>query len=343
MAERDPLGPTPVSTVTATGQAAGTIGDAVTIVIPVLNECDTLEPLYQRIVAALDPVGRPFEIILINDGSTDGSGGVLDSLAEHDRRVKVIHLQKSYGQTAAMMAGFDHAQGAIVVTLDADLQNEPADIPRLLAALDQGYDVCSGWRQHRQDPFLTRVLLSRIANRLTSFLFGMRLRDHGCTLKAYRRKFLQDLRLYGEMHRFIPVYAAAAGATIIEIPVSHSARSHGRSKYGLGRIVNVILDLILLKFLVSYAHRPVHLFGRLGLLMITASFGVFVMMLYYKFWGDKSFVDTPLPQVVVLLFLMGFLSIMLGLIAEVLMRTYHESQGRPWYRIRERRNLPEAD
>jgi glycosyltransferase involved in cell wall biosynthesis len=315
---------------------------ALSIVIPVHNERESLGLVYSHVTEAVAPLQRAYEIIFVNDGSSDAGDVALDGLAQRDARVKVIHFQRNFGQTAAMMAGFDHASGEIVVTLDADLQNDPADIPRLLAGLDQGYDVCSGWRKERKDRYLSRVLLSRAANSLVCLLFGVSLRDHGCTLKAYRREFLQDLRLYGEMHRYIPVYAAVAGARIVEVVVSHSKRRHGKSKYGLGRVAKVALDLMVLKFLLSYAQNPVYVFGGFGLLSLCGSSGVFCLMLYYKFWGGKSFVETPLPLLVVLLFLMGTLSILMGLMAEVLMRTYHESQGKPGYRIRAVRNLDEA-
>jgi glycosyltransferase involved in cell wall biosynthesis len=312
------------------------------IVVPVHNEQETLRLVYERVTATIGPMQRGYEIIFVDDGSTDAGGAALDALAQSDPHVKIIHLQRNFGQTAAMMAGFDHASGKIVVTLDADLQNDPADIPLLLAGLDQGYDVCSGWRKDRKDQFLTRVLLSRIANSLASFTFGVSLRDYGCTLKAYRREFLQDLRLYGEMHRFIPVYAAAAGARITEVVVSHAKRQHGQSNYGLGRVIKVVLDLMVLKFLLSYSHKPVYVFGGFGLLSIGGSFAVFCLMVGYKFWGGKSFVETPLPMLVVLLFLMGSVSILMGLMAEVLMRTYYESQGQPGYRIRAVKNFDEA-
>lgn len=325
---------------TVTDNRSGTI--IVSIVIPVRNEQESLDLVYARLTQVVASWREAYEIIFVDDGSTDAGGVILDGMAQNDAHVKVIHFQRNFGQTAAIMAGFDHASGEIVVTLDADLQNDPADIPLLLAGLDRGYDVCSGWRKARQDQFLTRVLLSRAANWLASWIFGVALRDHGCTLKAYRREFLQDLRLYGEMHRFIPVYAAAAGARITEVEVSHAKRQHGQSKYGLGRIVKVVLDLMVLKFLLSYAQNPVYVFGGFGLLSLGGSLGVFCLMVYYKFVGSKSFVETPLPLLVVLLFLMGSLSILMGLMAEVLMRTYYESQGKPGYRIRATRNLAEA-
>lgn len=316
---------------------------ALSVVIPVYNERDTLRLVHARVKQAAEAAQRDHEIIFVNDGSTDESGATLDELASSDPHVKVIHLQRNFGQTAAMMAGFDHARGEIVVTLDADLQNDPADIHLLLAGLERGYDVCSGWRKERKDGFLTRVVVSRAANWLASGMFGVPLRDSGCTLKAYRREFLRDLRLYGEMHRFIPVYMAAAGARITEVAVSHAERRHGKSNYGVGRIVKVVLDLILLKFLLTYGQKPVYVFGGFGLLSICGSAVVFGMMLYYKFWGGKSFVETPLPLLAVLLFLMGALSILMGLMAEVLMRTYYESQGKPGYRVRTVRNLDGAD
>jgi glycosyltransferase involved in cell wall biosynthesis len=339
------LEPTPTSELSTDGAPAvdnhsRTIG--LSIVIPVHNELESLRDVYARLTEAVAPLRRGYEIIFVNDGSTDAGGAVLDELTNLDARVRVIHLQRNFGQTAAMMAGFDHASGEIVVTLDADLQNDPADIPLVLAGLDQGYDVCSGWRKERKDRFLTRVLLSHVANSLVSLTFGVSLRDYGCTLKAYRREFLRDLRLYGEMHRFIPVYAAAAGARIVEVAVSHSPRRHGKSNYGLSRVVKVVLDLMVLKFLLSYAHSPVYVFGGFGLTSLCGSFIIFCLMVYYKFWGGKSFVETPLPLLVVLLFLMGSLSILMGLMSEVLMRTYYESQGKPGYRIRAIRNRNEA-
>lgn len=315
---------------------------ALSVVIPVFNERETLRLVYARVTEVAKASERDYEIIFVNDGSTDEGGAILDELACSDRRVKVVHLQRNFGQTAAMMAGFDHARGEIVVTLDADLQNDPADIPLLLAGLKRGYDVCSGWRKERKDRFLTRVVLSRAANFLASLMFRVSLKDYGCTLKAYRREFLQDLRLYGEMHRFIPVYMAAAGARISEVVVSHTERRHGISKYGLGRVVKVVLDMILLKFLLTYAQKPVYVFGGFGLLSFCGSLGAFCLMVYYKFWGGKSFVETPLPLLVVLLFLIGVVSVLMGLMAEVLMRTYYESQGKRGYRVRAVRNLDET-
>jgi glycosyltransferase involved in cell wall biosynthesis len=312
------------------------------IVVPVYNEEDNLASLSEKLSETLASLEREYEIIFVNDGSTDASRERLDELALRDPRVKVIHLRRNAGQTAALMAGFDHASAEIIVATDADMQNDPADIPKLLAKLDEGYDVCSGWRKDRRDHLLTRVLPSRAANRLVSLISGVRLKDHGCTLKAYRREFVDEIRLYGEMHRFIPVYAAWAGAKIAEVPISHSARQTGRSKYGSSRIVKVLLDLIVLKFLLSYADRPIYVFGGFGLLSLCGSFAFFALMVYYKFWGGKSFVETPLPLLVVLLFLMGFVSLLMGLIAEVLMRTYHESQGKPAYLVESTRNFEET-
>lgn len=315
---------------------------ALSVVVPVYNEAENLAPLYENLIQTLTALERKFEIIFVNDGSTDGSRERLDQIAARDSRVKVIHFRRNAGQTAALMAGFDYSSAEVIVATDADMQNDPADIPKLLAKLDEGYDVCSGWRKDRQDRLLTRVLPSRLANRLISWISGVALNDHGCTLKAYRREFVKEIRLYGEMHRFIPVYAAWIGAKIAEVPISHSPRRQGRSKYGSSRVFKVLLDLIVLKFLLSYADRPIYVFGGFGLLSLCGSFALFGLMIYYKFWGGKSFVETPLPLLVVLLFLMGFISLLMGLIAEVLMRTYHESQGKPAYPVESLRNFEET-
>ena len=305
---------------------------AVSIVVPVYNEAGTLAELCAGIVQALQDRYR-FEILLVNDGSTDDSGRIADELASRDGRIAVLHFARNFGQTAALMAGFDHSVGRIVVPIDADLQNDPADIPALIAQIDAGADVCSGWRRQRQDNTLLRIVPSVVANRLISLISGVRLNDYGCTLKAYRREILKDVRLYGEMHRFVPIYATWQGAKVVEIQVRHHPRRHGRSKYGLGRIGKVLLDLLVVKFLADYSQKPIYLFGGFGLLNLALATGAFGLMIYFKFWGGKTFIQTPLPQLVVLLVLVGFLSILMGLLAELNVRTYYESQGKATYKV----------
>jgi len=315
--------------------------EKLSIVVPIYNECDNIPELCQSIQDALQDGDFLYEIILVNDGSTDGSREALDVAARSHSQISVIHLRRNFGQTAAMMAGLDAAVGDIIVPMDGDLQNDPKDILRLVAELGKGYDVCSGWRRDRQDNTLKRVLPSKAANWLISRISGVRLKDYGCTLKAYRRDVIKDVRLYGEMHRFIPIYATWQGARVTELPVAHHPRRHGTSKYGLERIIKVILDLIVVKFLADYSQKPIYVFGGFGLLSITGSLVAFCLMVYYKFWGGKTFVETPLPSLVVLLFLMGFVAILMGLLAELVMRTYYESQGKSIYQIDE--TVPSSD
>ncbi|MBD3345945.1 MAG: glycosyltransferase [Chitinivibrionales bacterium] len=303
------------------------------IIIPLYNESATIEELEKRLSHHLERLGEPFEIILINDGSFDSTGEVIDRLAQKDNRYRAIHLKRNFGQTAAIMAGIDYAQGEIIITMDGDLQNDPADISRLLGKLQEGYEVCSGWRKERKDRLFTRVVPSKIANALISAISGVKLKDYGCTLKAYRREVISGIKLYGEMHRFIPIYASWQGARVAEIPVTHHPRKHGSSHYGLNRTFKVVLDLIVVKFLASYSQKPIYVFGGFGLVNFFLSILCFGMMIYYKFWGGKSFIETPIPFLVVLFFLMGFLSILMGLIAELLMRTYYESQNKPNYLV----------
>jgi len=300
---------------------------AVSVVVPVFNEELNVEELYGRVTAVLrDSV----EFIFVDDGSTDGTFGRLRRLAAADPRVRLVRFRRNFGQTAALSAGIDHARAEIIVPMDGDLQNDPRDIPRLLAKLDEGYDVVSGWRVHRRDP-LSKRLLSLIANRLISWISGVHLHDYGCSLKAYRRSVLEDVRLYGEMHRFVPIYASWQGARVTELPVEHHARTRGKSNYGIERTVKALLDLIVVKFLASYATKPIYVFGGFGLLALFLSFLTFGWMLYYKLTGLKDFVQTPLPLVVVMLLLVGCLSVLLGLVAELTVRTYYESQGKRTY------------
>lgn len=312
------------------------------LVIPVYNEEQNLTSLFDAIHQALDPIQQTWEIIFVDDGSEDGSLKVLQTLAAGDPgHVRVVSFRRNFGQTAAIVAGLDHARGDIIVLLDADLQNDPADIPMLLAKLDEGYDLVSGWRKMRKDTYLTRTLPSHLANWLISRVTGVRLHDYGCTLKAYRRDVLEGFRLYGEMHRFIPVFANSVGARITEIQVNHHPRKFGKAKYGLERTVKVILDLFTVKFLVSYASKPIYLFGGAGMLLMAGS-GVMLLYLFVRrLLQTISVLGSPLFQLAVMLFILGFQSVLMGLIAELLVRTYYESQRKPTYRVRKTINLPE--
>ncbi len=303
------------------------------IIIPLYNEEDNIDPLYEKLVPVLRSLGHEYEIILINDGSEDDTGKRIDMLAAHDNRVKIVHLRRNFGQTAAMMAGIDTAEGDVLIPMDGDLQNDPEDIPKLLEKLSEGYDVCSGWRKDRKDNPLKRNFPSKVANWVISKISGVHLHDYGCSLKAYKKEIIKGVKLYGEMHRFIPIYACWQGAKVTEVGVRHHPRIYGQSKYGIERTIKVILDLMVVKFLDKYAHKPMYLFGGFGLFNIAVSFFFFMTMLGYKFIDGISFIETPLPLAVVVFFLMGFMSIFMGLIAEILMRTYHESQNKPTYII----------
>jgi glycosyltransferase involved in cell wall biosynthesis len=312
------------------------------LVVPVYNEELNLLDLFEAAHQTLDPLPRAWEIIFVDDGSEDSSLEVLQTLAARDPdHVRVISFRRNFGQTAAIVAGLDYARGAIIVLLDADMQNDPADIPMLLAKLDEGYDLVSGWRKMRRDTFLTRTLPSNLANWLISRVTRVRLHDYGCTLKAYRRDVLEGFRLYGEMHRFIPVFANSVGARITEVTVNHHPRRFGKTKYGLERSVKVILDLFTVKFLVSYASKPIYLFGGTGMLLMAGS-GVMLFYLFVRrLLTTISVLGSPLFQLAVMLFILGFQSVLMGLIAELLVRTYYESQRKPTYRVRTTINLPE--
>lgn len=305
------------------------------VVIPVYNEAESLPHLHQALQEALGEVSGDWEVVYVDDGSADGSLPILEDLACRDpEHTCVVELRRNFGQTAAIAAGIDHARGEIVVLMDADMQNDPADIPMMLEKLEQGYDVVSGWRANRQDAFLTRTLPSRIANGLISWVTGVRLHDYGCTLKAYRREVITGFRLYGEMHRFIPAFAGWVGARIVEVPVRHHPRRYGTTKYGLERTLKVILDLFTVKFLSSYANKPIYLFGGTGGVLFVLSFISLIYIVVRKLWFDESLVRSPLLQMSTMLFILGFQSILLGLIAELLVRTYHESQAKPTYTVR---------
>jgi dolichol-phosphate mannosyltransferase len=304
------------------------------VVIPIYNEEQNISLLCERLMAVLRNLGQTFEVIAVNDGSRDGSLAELNAEAARNPQFKVIDLRRNYGQTAALMAGIDHASGDIVVTIDADLQNDPEDIPLLLEQIELGYDVVSGWRKDRKDAKITRNFVSSIANWVISWISGVKLQDYGCTLKAYRHEVLKGMRLYGEMHRFIPIYASWMGAKIIELPVRHYPRKFGRSKYGLERIVKVVLDLIVVKFLDRYFIKPIYIFGTFGIFSIILSIVAFIAMLWLRFFDDTSMIQTPLPLVSAMTLLVGIMSILMGLLAEMLVRTYFEAQQRAAYFVR---------
>ncbi len=308
----------------------------VSIFLPVYNEEPNLPPLHERISEALEALDRTAEVIYVDDGSSDGSLKVLRDLARLDRRVRIVALKRNYGQTAAMAAGIDAAQGQVLIPMDADLQNDPADIVRLLEKLDEGYDVVSGWRKNRQDKVVTRKIPSMIANRLISWIGGVPLHDYGCTLKAYRLESLSSVRLYGEMHRFIPILASWEGARVAEIPVAHHARTMGKSKYGLSRTFKVVFDLMTIKFMASYQTKPIYIFGTFGMIAIALSLVAGVWATVLKLWEGVSFILTPLPVIAVVMLAIGVQFLLMGLLAEMLVRTYHESQSKSIYAVRER-------
>lgn len=306
----------------------------VSIIIPVFDEADNLPLLHRALHQALDDLLDPWEVVYVDDGSKDQSFAILEGLAAEDERIGVVQLRRNFGQTTAIAAGIDHAQGDVLVLMDADLQNDPADIPMMLQKIEQGYDVVSGWRKERKDAFITRTLPSRLANALISRVTGVHLHDYGCTLKAYRREVLSGFRLYGEMHRFIPAYAGWVGAKIVEVPVNHLPRKFGRGKYGLERTFKVILDLFTAKFLISYAYKPIYLFGGGGLVLIALSAAMLLFLLVRRLWLGISVFSSPLFPTGIMLLIMGFQAILMGLIAELLVRTYHESQSKPTYTVR---------
>lgn len=308
---------------------------SLSLIIPVYNEEDSLRPLMDSIVAAMQPLDRSWEVVFVDDGSRDCSRDVLAELAEkYPENVRVVIFRRNFGQTAAIAAGIDHSEGETIVLLDADLQNDPADIPMLLTKLDEGYDLVSGWRKDRKDNTFTRTIPSNLANGLISYVTGVHLHDYGCTLKAYRRESLQGFRLYGEMHRFIPVFAHSVGAKITEVPVHHHARKFGQAKYGLERTLKVVLDLFTVKFLLDYAHKPIRLFGGAGMLLISGSGFMLFYLFVRRMLEGVAVLGSPIFQLAVMFFILGFQSILNGLIAELLARTYHESQGKPTYTVR---------
>jgi glycosyltransferase involved in cell wall biosynthesis len=307
----------------------------ISLVIPIYNEAPNLEALYAEITAALEPWGRPYEVLLVDDGSTDGSAEILRRLQAADPRLRIIRFRRNFGQTAAFSAGFAHARGRVIVTSDGDLQNDPKDIPMLVERLEQGADIVCGWRRDRKDRFLTRRVPSMIANALISRATGVQLHDYGCSLKAFRAEVVKPLRLYGEMHRFIPAIASEQGVTVEEVVVNHRARRAGASKYGLSRTIRVILDLLTVKFLLNYATRPLQIFGLVGLSMG----GVGALIMLYLAWvrliERQGIADRPILLFAILLVSSGLQLLTIGLLAELQARTYHESQDKPTYAIRE--------
>lgn len=309
-------------------------GPGVSVVVPLFNEQDNIGPLYDQITQSLTD-RFDYEIIFVDDGSDDGSFAELARLQKDDVRVRVIRFRKNFGQTAALSAGFAHARGAIIVALDADLQNDPADIPKMIARLDEGFDIVSGWRKKRHDNAITRLIPSKIANWLIARITRVKLHDFGCTLKVYRREVLAETKLYGEMHRFIPALASWSGASIAEMVVNHRPRTAGAAKYGLGRTMKVVLDLITVKFLGSFSTKPIYIFGGLGTISAIGAIITGIVVIYQKFASDSDMSGNPLLILTAMLITATIQFILMGLLAELMVRTYHESQNRPTYVIRE--------
>lgn len=313
------------------------------IVIPVFNEEESIGHLKNAIDDAMADYKRSWEVIFVDDGSRDNTEQALEKHASLDQEhTKVVILRRNFGQTTAIAAGIDHAIGEVIVLLDADLQNDPADIPSLVSKLEEGYDVVSGWRKNRQDAFITRTLPSRIANGLISWVTGVKLHDYGCTLKAYRREVLTGFRLYGEMHRFIPVYASSIGAKIVEVPVQHHPRRWGKAKYGLERTLKVILDLFTVKFLSDFTGKPSYLFGGIGAVFILFSMIVMAFLAIRRITIGTEVLSSPFFQVSIVTLSFGFQAVLMGLLAELLVRIYHESQHKPTYTVRKRIGINES-
>ena len=311
------------------------------VVVPVYNEEESIPLLYQRLTVELENLGLSYEIIAVDDGSRDRSFDLLRDLARHDRRLRVVRFRRNFGQTAAFSAGFDRARGDVVVTIDADLQNDPADIAALLAKIEEGYDVVSGWRERRHDPFLNRRLPSMIANRLISWATGVHLHDYGCSLKAYRRDVVRGIRLYGELHRFIPAIASWQGVSVTELPVRHAPRRFGKSKYGINRTLRVLLDLVTVRFLLSYSTRPMQVFGSIGLISGAIGTGMLFYLGYVRLVLLQAIGDRPLLLLAVLMVLIGVQFLGMGLLGELIIRVYYEGRNVPIYTVREEINRPE--
>jgi len=312
------------------------------LIIPFYNEEENLLLLAAKLNKLLPAIGKSTEIIFIDDGSTDKGFEVLKNLVKDKNDWRIIRFRKNFGQTAGWAAGIESAQGDVVIFLDSDLENDPADIPLLLSKIDEGYDLVSGWRKNRwQGQFFSRRLTSQIANKLIVKISGVKIHDFGCSLKAYRKEVIKNVKLYGEMHRFIAVLASWQGAKIAEVEVNFSPRKFGTSKYGLERILKVFLDLIVIKFLSGYSTKPIYFFGKAGFYSIIFSFLLFALAIYYKFWGGKSFIETPLPILIALFFIVGVLLVLIGLLAEMIMRIYHQSSEQKIYIIKEKVNFYE--
>lgn len=311
----------------------------ISIVVPIYNEQDNVIALYTAITRAMTEINCRYELLMVDDGSSDGSYALLAQLAKEDSCLKLIRFRRNFGQTAAMAAGFDAASGSIIIPMDGDLQNDPADIPRLVDKINEGYDVVSGWRRDRKDTFITRKIPSLLANALISRLTGVHLHDYGCTLKAYRREVLDGINLYGEMHRFVPALASQVGAKVTELPVNHFPRLHGVSKYGISRTLRVILDLMTVKFLLAYSTKPIQLFGKWGVYTIFLGMLTGAMTVYMKLFDHLSMNRNPLLILTLFLLFMGIQFIVMGLLGELNARTYFESQGKPIYVVRDRINL----
>ncbi|NVK18565.1 MAG: glycosyltransferase [Methylocystaceae bacterium] len=322
------------------GTEATTQDIELSVIVPFYNEEDNIRPLYEEIRDTLEKIGRSYEMIFVNDGSHDKTLGRGIEIAKEDPHVHMIDLLRNYGQTAGLMAGLDHASGQIIVSMDGDGQNDPGEIPKLLEKLDEGFSVVSGWREDRQDKEFTRKLPSRIANWLISKVSGVHLHDYGCALKAYKREVVEQVRLYGEMHRFIPIYTVWQGGKIAEVPVNHRARVHGESKYGLNRIFKVLLDLFLVMFMERYMTKPIYIFGGFGFLSLALSGLCALWAIWLKIFDGTSFILTPLPTLVGTFFTTGVLCILMGLLAELLMRTYFEAQDKKIYQVKNHNNFP---
>lgn len=307
--------------------------ESISIVVPIYEEEESVPHLYKAIKEAMEAIKNPYEMVFVDDGSRDGTFKLLEEMQKKDGRVKVVSFRRNFGQTAAMAAGFDYASGDIIVTLDADLQNDPKDIPKLIAEI-RDCDVVSGWRKSRKDPFLSRKLPSMMANGLISWVTGVRLHDYGCTLKAYRKEVIKNVRLYGEMHRFIPAIASWVGATVKEVETTHHPRKYGRSKYGISRTIRVILDLITVKFLQSFSTRPIHAFGSIGMGLGAIGFAIALYLTFAKIFMGQNIGQRPLLSLGVLLIILGAQLVIMGLLGEMLARVYHESQGKPIYTVR---------
>lgn len=313
----------------------------VSIFIPVYNEEENIRILHEKISQTMDNSQISYEVIYVDDGSKDRSAEILEEIATNNSNVKFVKFRRNFGQTPAMSAGIDVAQGEILIPMDSDLQNDPSDIPRLLEKIEEGYDVVSGWRKNRKDTFVDRKLPSMIANKLISWISGVKLHDYGCSLKAYRQEVLKEIRLYGELHRFIPICASWVGARVTEIPVSHHERQFGKSKYGINRTFKVILDLLLIKFLSDYVTRPIYVFGGIGALGFLLAISVFLWSIYLKVFSGVDFDGTPLPLLGSMFFIASIQIFMMGILADLLMRTYYESQDKKIYTVEKTVNIDE--